>query len=129
MEEKVWRAAGGQAILPYPERVLGMVPGDGRKVNMKKETFATLGQEAQLDALIASPIGQVLGLTEKFKAQALADQGRSKAAFRASGMALWRKEACALKDAKAYPALHRWVMLERAFFAFEAAQAAFGDGR
>lgn len=96
---------------------------------MKRETFATLNQDAQLDALIASPVGQALGLTEKFKAQAFADQGRAKAAFRASGMALWRKEACAAKEARAYPALHRWVQLEKAFFAFEAAQAAFQDGR
>lgn len=98
-------------------------------ISMKKETFATLGQEAQLDALIASPIGQALGLTEKFRAQALADQGRAKAAFKVTGMATWRREAVAMKDAKAYPALHRWVQLEKAFFAFHAAQAAFGDGR
>lgn len=107
-----------------------MVPGDGMKgISMKKEAFATLSQDAQLEALIASPIGQALGLTEKFKAQALADQGRAKAAFRASGMALWRKEACAAKEAKSFPALHRWVQLEKAYFAFEAAQAAFNDGR
>lgn len=96
---------------------------------MKKETFTAMGQDAQLDALIASPVGVALGLTEKFRAQALADQGRAKAAFKATGMATWRKEACALKDAKAYPALHRWVQLEKAFFAFHAAQAAFNDGR
>ena len=96
---------------------------------MKKETFASLSQEKQLAILIGSPVGVALGLDGKFAAQAIADQGRAKAAFRQSGMAAWRKEAIALKEAKSFPFLHRWVQLERAYFAFVAAQDSFNDGR
>lgn len=96
---------------------------------MKKETFAQSAPEVQLRTLVESPVGQALGLTEKFIAQAVADQGRAKLFFKASGMASWRKEAIALKEAKSFPFLHRWVMLEKAFFAFEAAKESFGDGR
>lgn len=96
---------------------------------MKKETFASLSQEKQLAILIGSPVGVALGLDGKFAAQAIADQGRAKAAFKASGMASWRKEAIALKESKAFPFLYRWVQLEKAYFALAAAQDAFNDGR
>lgn len=96
---------------------------------MKKESFAQSAPEVQLRTLVESPVGQALGLTEKFIAQAVADQGRAKLFFKASGMALWRKEAIAAKESKAFPFLYRWVQLEKAFFAFESAKDAFGDGR
>ena len=93
---------------------------------MKRETFASLSQDRQLKVLIESPVGVALGLTEKFAAQAIADQGRAKNHFKETGMATWRKESLAVKESRSFPFLYRWVMLERAFFAFHAATEAFG---